>query len=515
MHLKETLINRKYIITLSLFIIIYTLTFSYFTYLKHHNLSSYGWDLGVFNQLFYSSTYGEKLLYYTPDLYMNPQGNYFAIHFSPILFTLFPPYMFRPDAATLLIAKCFVLALAALPLFYLTREITGSERIALAVSLSYLLHPGVQGANWFDFQPQIFIPLLVFSTYLMLIKARWRLYLPLLLLTLSIQEHVFSIVMSITLGHLLVAQRRERPQSMKEWTEMKAIMATLIVCVVFFSASRDYIESFPIEQEFSDVYRASGVFSVIGFEGDTLQIPLYVVSHLFESLRALAHDLHLKLLYMALMFAPLLLLPLKDRFIFANLALFLPFLASNYNAYYMVGSHYSLYLLPSIFISLAYSIGKRDVDTNRLAKRMLVASAYTILVVSPISPISARLNSCGYFLWYPKPNNNPVDVARVHDVLELVPRDAPILTQNHLFPHASCSVDAYLIPVKSYNSEQTEIIELYVDSLIGRSDVVLLDLTSVDNWTRYTLERLKASPDFAVNAISHETIMYSRIAPEE
>ena len=157
-------------------------------------------------------------------------------------------------------------------------------------------------------------------------------------------------------------------------------------------------------------------------------------------------------------------------------------------------------------------MGKRDIDTNRLAKRMLVASALIILVVSPIS---ARLNSYGYFLWYPKPNNNPVDTARVHDVLGLVPRDAPILTQNHIFPHASCNVDAYLIPVKSYNSEQTEIIELYVDSLIGRSDVVLLDLTSIDSWTRYTLNRLKTSPDFFVSAISHETIMYSRITPEE
>jgi len=515
MHLKETLINRKYIIMLSLSILIYTLTFSYFTYLKHYNLSSYGWDLGVFNQLFYSSTYGEKPLYYTPDLYMNTQGNYFAIHFSPILFTLFPPYALHPDAATLLTAKCFVLALAALPLFYLTRELTGSPKIALAVSLSYLLHPGVQGANWFDFQPQVFIPLLVFSTYLMLIKVRWRLYISLLLLTLSIQEHVFSIMMSVTLGYLLVAQRRERPLSMKKNTEMKAVMATLVICVIFFGVSRGYIESFPIEHEFSDVYKASGVFSVIGFKGDTLQIPLYIVSHLSESLRALAHDLHLKLLYMALMFAPLLLLPLKDRFIVANLALFLPFLASNYNAYYMVGSHYALYLLPSIFISLAYSLGRRDVDANRLARRMIMASALTILVVSPISPISARLNSYGYLFWYPKPNNNPVDIARVHDVLGLVPGDTPILTQNHIFPHASCSVDAYLIPVKSYNPEQTEIIERYVDSLIGRSDVVLLDLTSVDSWTRYTLERLRASPDFAVIAISHETIMYSRVTPGE
>ena len=181
----------------------------------------------------------------------------------------------------------------------------------------------------------------------------------------------------------------------------------------------------------------------------------------------------------------------------------------------MVGSHYALYLLPSIFISLAYSLGRRDVDANRLARRMIMASALTILVVSPISPISARLNSYGYLFWYPKPNNNPVDIARVHDVLGLVPGDTPILTQNHIFPHASCSVDAYLIPVKSYNPEQTVIIELYVDSLIGRSDVVLLDLTSIDSWTRYTLERLTASPDFAVNAISHETIVYSRITPKE
>ena len=273
MHLKEILFNRKYIIILSLSILTYTLLFSYFTFLKHYNFSSYGWDLGVFNQLFYSSMYGEKPLYYTPDLYMNLQGNYFAIHFSPILFTIFPPYIFRPDAVTLLIVKCFVLASAALPLFYLTRKITGSEKTALATSVSYLLHPGVQGANWFDFQPQVFIPLLAFSTYLMLIKAKWRLYLPLLLLTLGIQEHVLSIMLSITLGYLLVHKQRQRSRSMRKNTEMKVFTATLVICVIFFGASKGYIESFPIEQKFTDVYRASGVFSVIGFEGDTLQIP--------------------------------------------------------------------------------------------------------------------------------------------------------------------------------------------------------------------------------------------------
>jgi len=235
----------------------------------------------------------------------------------------------------------------------------------------------------------------------------------------------------------------------------------------------------------------------------------------FDSLRALAHDFYLKFLYMVLMFAPLLLLPLTDRFIVANIALFMPFLASNYNAYYMVGSHYSLYLLPSVFISLAYSLRRRGIENERLTRRMLAASAFIILVVSPISPISSRLNSYGYFLWYPNPNDKPVNIAMVHDLIDLVPRDARILTQNHIFPHVSCSVDAYLIPVKCYNTGQVEIIERYVDSLMDRSEIVLLDLASMDDWTRYTLEKLATSPDFAVNAVSHGIVMYGRAAPLE
>ena len=507
--MKQTLLNRKYIVIIIISTLIYMTIFTYFTFLKHYNFSSYGWDLGVFNQFFYSSTYGEKPFYYTPDLYMNLKGNYFAIHFSPILFTIFPAYALYPEVVTLLIVKCFVLASAALPLFYLTREITGSEKTSLAVGLSYLLHPGVQGANWFDFQPQIFIPLLAFSAYLMLVRNRLKMYLPLLLLTLCVQEHVFSIMMSMTFGFLLV-KRNEGRQWLNDGTSIKAVIATLVICALFFSVSRGYIESFPIAEKFSDVYRASDVFSVIGFEGDTLRIPLYVVSHLYASLRALAHDLYLKILYVLLMFGPLLLLPLKDTFILANLALFLPFLASNYNAYYMVGSHYSLYLLPSIFISLAYSLGKRRLDGDRLATRMMMASAIAILVVSPLSPVSGRLNSLGYFLWYPQPTNKPLEVSTAHDVIGLAPRGAPILTQNHVFPHVSCSVESYLIPTKSFNPDQAQIIERYIDSLIERSDVVLLDISTPDGWTRYTLDRVRANPDFAMSAMSHDLVLYSR-----
>jgi len=170
MHFKKTIIKWKYETTLLSSIILYTSIFSHYTNLKNYAFSSFGWDLGIFNQIFYSSIYGGKFFHYTPELFLNTKGNYFAIHFSPILILLFPLYAAFPKLQTLLFSKCFILSLAALPLFYTSKEITENEKTSLIISLSYLLHPGIHGANWFDFQPQIFLPLFSFTMFFTLIR---------------------------------------------------------------------------------------------------------------------------------------------------------------------------------------------------------------------------------------------------------------------------------------------------------------------------------------------------------
>ena len=159
MDLREFVLERKYELTLLLCVISYTIIFTYFTYQKHISFNSFAWDLGIFDQVFYSTVFSGRPFYYTPELYLNPTGNYLAIHFSPILLLLFPLYALIPSVWTLLFSKCLILSLAAFPLFYISRNLTGDERTSLFISTAYLLNPGLHGANWFDFQPQIFIPL--------------------------------------------------------------------------------------------------------------------------------------------------------------------------------------------------------------------------------------------------------------------------------------------------------------------------------------------------------------------
>jgi len=67
------------------------------------------------------------------------------------------------------------------------KKLTGNDATALFIGLAYLLRLGIQGAYWFDFQPQSLAPLLIFSTYYMLIAKRWVYYFPTLILTLMIE----------------------------------------------------------------------------------------------------------------------------------------------------------------------------------------------------------------------------------------------------------------------------------------------------------------------------------------
>jgi len=510
MNYKETVKKRKYEIIILLCTLIYTVIFSYHTCLKHYAFKNYGWDLGVFNQVMFSSVCRGRWFYYTPDLFMNPEGNYFAIHFSPILVLLFPIYALFPFVQTLLTMKSLIIAAAALPIFYLTREMTGDERTSLFTGVAYLLHPGTQGANWFDFQPQMFIPLLTASMLLMLLRRRWKTYFLLLFLTLAIQEFVFAIIITTLLAYLM-HHGVEDIRKLKEVNEASVTISSIVICLIFQYTAIRYIRSFPIDPEFVNVYKASSVFSVIGYEGDLLFLPFYMVFNLGNTFRSLVHDIYPKFMYFLFLFAPVLFLPLMNRFIVINVILFLPFFLSNYRAYYMVGSHYSLYLLPSIFISLIYTLrGKSREDGVSLASYMVVASCLMTAVLSPISGLSTIMNERGEVLWYPGPVMVTERVHSTHTIIDLIPDNASVLTQNHIFPHVSGRNNAYLLPLSDYSPNQTAALKGYVGALIERCDYVLLDVRSYDSWTAYAHGLLVSDARFGVSTFNDMVILFER-----
>jgi len=474
--------------------------------------SSYAWDLGIFSQVFHSSVFGGKPFYYTPELYINPEGNYLAIHFSPILILLFPVYGLVPSVATLLSIKSLLLGLGAAPLFYISKKITGNERTSLLVSLAYLLHPGVQGANWFDFQPQVFIPFLAFTTFLALLHERWGLFALSLTLSLLIQEHVFAIMIALMGGYLAYCDPDEILESIKKvkLDRHTISLITIVISAAWYPMARRFIDRFPIAPEFVEVYRAVNVYRALEFSGNTLTLPLYAATHLDDLLRGLSYDLLMKFLYILLMLAPLLFLPLMNRIAIPTILLSLPFLLSNYRAYYMIGSHYALYLIPTVFVSLLYTIRDWGERTQQIGKQMLIVSALVIFFVSPVSPISEIINREGWFLWYPSPARITERTRWLHSTIEEIPGDASILTQNHVFPHVSERTNAYVLPLTQYEEEQNRILEGYIEGLLNITEYVLLDLKAVDPWTIHTHRTLSKDGDFGIAVFNDMIVLYQR-----
>lgn len=108
---------------------IYGVIFSYFTSLRNDTFYSAAWDLGNFNQAFYNTISGGKMFYYTADTFFSPSGSLFAIHISPILFIFLPIYATSPSPVTLLVIKSFGIGLAAIPLYFLAKELLESSKV--------------------------------------------------------------------------------------------------------------------------------------------------------------------------------------------------------------------------------------------------------------------------------------------------------------------------------------------------------------------------------------------------
>ena len=102
---------------LYLAIIFYVIALSAFTILKEKAFLTSGFDLGIFNQAFSTTIHQHRFFYETGDLSFNPNGNFFGVHFSPILFILLPFYAIYPSPETLLVMQTVILALGALPVY--------------------------------------------------------------------------------------------------------------------------------------------------------------------------------------------------------------------------------------------------------------------------------------------------------------------------------------------------------------------------------------------------------------
>lgn len=459
----------------------YTICFSYFTIMNDYTFHTYGWDLGIFNQAFWTTIHNGKFFYYTGELMVNPTGSFFGIHFSPILFLLLPVYALYPARQAFLVIQSVALALGAVPLHKLTMRVLNNRFASLVFVFVYLLYPPLQGINWFDFHTQCFLPVFFFSAIYFLEKQSWKGYFLFIVLALMCEEHAALIVLFI--GPLVALRYRDRLLSALKAKNLRdtiflVSVATSVLAVLWYLMTIWVRNAFfPINPAFVSLFNGARDWSVLGVQ-NPIMIPLYILQNPGRAIIALNYDFLLKISYLLILFGPLALRSFSGtKYLLPTIPWFLYALFSNYPPYYLILNQYPAYIIAFIFVAAVYSINNGLIHDIKAARKRLIAiflcGLAASIIASPLSPIVAFL----YPQFGPK-LATPRDQL-IREVLAYLPSNASVATHNNLFPQVSSRLNAYALPTIDplWNADPNES-RTFVDGILGKVDYVLVDTRS-------------------------------------
>ena len=428
------------------FILIYIMILSNFSIQKHRQYCSFAWDLGIFNQAFWTTNNHIGIFRDNCELFLVDSGSFFGVHFSPILYSLIPFYTLSENPETLLIAQSSVLGLAALPLFLITKNRI-NVKAGLLVSSLYLCNPMIHGVNAYDFHVQCYIPLLIFSNIFYALKRRWKMHLITTILSFMIEEHLFYIL--VILPGVIYFENDgsdEKDNGEDKFREISYLLFILTYGLFWFTLSNEFIRLF--NPEASAFLRAGRHYRILGID-DPIKIPLQILSRPFSALTALQYSLVEKLWYLLQLFGPFLFIPFLSPFSAAPmLPWFAVSLLSNYQPYYSIGFQYPAYVLPFIFVSFVLGLKKtikwkeKPKITRLLLKCSLVVNVIYFIFVSPLISNPTNFNNIPAYVKH----DSGAHIEVLNNYIEIIPETSSVLTQDNIFPHISSRENAYAFP---------------------------------------------------------------------
>jgi uncharacterized membrane protein len=407
-------------------ITLYVLTFGIITVLKHEAFQTTAFDLGNMDQAVWNSLRGRFL----PFTNWGEEGTRLAYHVDPILILISPLYLLYSDPKTLLVFQTLVVALGALPLFWLAKEIFGESLVTLVFPLVYLLFPALEAANMFDFHPTtIAAPLLLYAFYY-LWKRKHPWFFLFSFLVMACKEEMPLLVIMMGLYALLV-QRNWRVGL----TTISLGVAWFVVAVHIIIPHYNPEGGSPYLAAYG--YLGGGPFGILK---GLLTRPDLVISHLFIKDKAL---------YLWGLLAPVAFLSLLAP---QTLLLSLPTLGINLLStkpefYTLEKFHYAAPLVPFVVLSALLGI---DYLVARLSPRLGMKRQTLLYLLSALVLISTLLYHRGHG-FTPLATGFQIPKATPHhrlakELMALIPEGATVSAQSRLTPHLSQRPRIYMFP---------------------------------------------------------------------
>jgi uncharacterized membrane protein len=435
-------IRRSTQIALWLLVLIYIVTYSVLSVLKHDNYYSFTFDLGIMSQVIWNTAHGRFFeVSLGRPLDTELVGSYLGNHVRPIILLLAPLYRVWADPRLLLILQSVALGFGAVPLFWIARRELSRPWLSMLMVIAYLAYPALGYINLFDFHPVAFSIPFLFVAYWALLEKRPTLFWAMIVLTLATKEEM---VIPIAAFGLYCAARRE-------WRKTGLWLLALSILWAFLC----FIIIIPCFNE-GRSYRFFSLWS---------HLPTQVLSGHGDGQSGLSGWMSPnKIVYLAHLLLPLGFLPLLDP---GLLAVSLPSLAylllGSRPALHSIGFQYPAVLIPWWFLAAVRGLARLKKMRRHGARLMWVF--LSLLLVGSIG-MNAVLNP---FLFYRQSRAfRPTEQhEEIKTALAQISPESGVVTINALGPHLAHR--RYLISLDKYPEPLGQDRLQYVD-------FVLLDL---------------------------------------
>jgi uncharacterized membrane protein len=463
--LKKIIQNHPLII-LGLAILIYIVFFVSLTVWKYNNFGYNGIDLGIYNQVFWNTAHGH---FFESSIQAQ---SYLGDHFELFILLLLPFYLIFQHPITLLVLQTIFLALGAIPIFLISKEVLKSplppfnkgaesniplsikegwaDSLPLLLSLIYLLNPFIQNINLFEFHILPFaIPLLLFAFYFYQKKKALPFYI-FIILSLLVREDVALVVFMF--GILaLINSRQERKDTTRYQIPDTSYFLRWILPPIILS-----IAWFIIATKISGALNPSGDYKFLVYYswlGQTFpQIIANFFLHPLIVLRKILTIYNLGFIIGILIPFGFLSL-LKPRYLILLLPPLLQTVLGMGGGEEIILTHYCSLFLPALFIALIFAI--KDVMNEKIIAKwqagllkalsieekrtfaiilLIIAAIYSFFTLGPVAG-STRIIA----------NYDQKNTTIRNYFLEQIPADAPTLTSLDFLPYLSSRESIYAL----------------------------------------------------------------------
>jgi uncharacterized membrane protein len=318
----------------------YAIYFSIITIQNHYRLQTYGYDLGIENNLVWNAAHFNAPLFKT-SVIGGPDSTHLGYHETYISYLIGIPYRLAPWPQTLLVLQATLIGGAALPLYAFARRHVGSW-VACLVALLCLLYAPLHGSNLYDFHYLPFAPFFLWWCLWALESRRNVMAVVAVVLTLANREDMSALLMVVGVYLILTGERPRAGLVVAGVSAVYFVVIKLILMPHFLNGYPAYINQYEGLLPEGDTGFGGVLKTVFGN-------PAFTIGSLLE------HD---KAVYLLEIMAPLAFFPWRRPVgLLCTLpGFFFTLLATHYPPLIQMSFQYTAYWTSFLFIALVANL---------------------------------------------------------------------------------------------------------------------------------------------------------------